>query len=367
MLAYLRYIDNALHTNAPLPLNPRHPLANRFLTKFLGMPAPAPDARPCRLPACASIALKGSEFCSTEHEQSFAQLLTRPIRVKMTSLWSMPADLQAEFGRGAKDPGYRWDNVQLVAEDPYDYLVVINKPHASEAFQPERTIVFHMEPHMEKEGTMWGDWCDPVGKLGCLRAFRYSSDLNNLQWHLNRTYTELMNETITKTEDKVSAILSAKYHDYGQVLRWDFAKYLCDKGDVPLELWGTNRFNLPNHRGNLPPLDKTMGLYPYKYHLAGENNAINNYISEKLVDGILSECLVFYWGAPNARDLIDPRAYVQLELSNFERDYDTIKRAIREDWWSQRIQYIRAAKQRILNELAFMPRVAAYLNSLIRN
>jgi ribosomal protein L23 len=34
-----------------------------------------------------------------------------------------------------------------------------------------------------------------------------------------------------------------------------------------------------------------------------------------------------------------------------------IKKAIEEDWWSQRISYIKEAKQKILNELQFFPRL----------
>jgi hypothetical protein len=56
-------------------------------------------------------------------------------------------------------------------------------------------------------------------------------------------------------------------------------------------------------------------------------------------------------------DYIDPRAYVQLDMADFEGSYRTIKTAIVEDWWSQRIDIIRQEKQKILNELAFFPTV----------
>ena len=88
-----------------------------------------------------------------------------------------------------------------------------------------------------------------------------------------------------------------------------------------------------------------------------ENFSIKNYYTEKLIDGILSETLVFYSGCPNVKDYIDERAFVYLELIDFEKDYETVKKAIREDLWSQRIGYIRDAKQKILNELQFFPRL----------
>jgi hypothetical protein len=42
-------------------------------------------------------------------------------------------------------------------------------------------------------------------------------------------------------------------------------------------------------------------------------------------------------------------------MNNFEKSYQIIKKAIKEDWWSQRIDIIRKEKQKILNELAFFP------------
>ena len=116
--------------------------------------------------------------------------------------------------------------------------------------------------------------------------------------------------------------------------------------------------------GPLPPHDKNGGLLQYKYTFNAENHSIRNYYTEKLIDGILAECLVFYWGCPNVKDYIDERAYVQLELVDFEKDYQTVQKAINEDWHSQRLPYIREAKKKILDELQFFPRLEKILNNL---
>jgi hypothetical protein len=39
-----------------------------------------------------------------------------------------------------------------------------------------------------------------------------------------------------------------------------------------------------------------------------------------------------------------------------------IETAVREDWWSQRISFIRAAKHKILNELAFFPTLQSLIS-----
>ena len=84
-----------------------------------------------------------------------------------------------------------------------------------------------------------------------------------------------------------------------------------------------------------------------------ENNYEENYITEKLWEPILCESLCFYYGCPNATDYIDSRAFIQLPIHDFEACYQLMKKAVEEDWWSQRLPYIKEAKQKILKELSF--------------
>jgi hypothetical protein len=105
-------------------------------------------------------------------------------------------------------------------------------------------------------------------------------------------------------------------------------------------------------------------MFPYKYVFNAENHEIRNYYTEKLIDGILAECLVFYWGCPNISDYIDSRAYVKLNLENFDKDLEIIKTALRENWWEQRIDIIREEKRKILNHLQFFPRLERIINKI---
>ena len=88
-----------------------------------------------------------------------------------------------------------------------------------------------------------------------------------------------------------------------------------------------------------------------------ENNFEENFITEKLWEPILCESLVFYYGCPNVSKYINPLAFVEIDINDFEKSYQIIKKAVEEDWWSQRIEIIREEKKKILNELAFFPRI----------
>ena len=253
-----------------------------------------------------------------------------------------------------------WDNIEIVSEEPADYYCIINKPMIEfEDLNLERTILFRMEPCMEKHPEIWGDkWSNPK-KEEFLFHGGHDLYLNNVEWHLSKTYGELCKEEVMKDIsvcNVLSTVLSDKYRDLGQQRRIDFIKFLEGK-DLQVDIFGGDRFLWKNYKGSLPSHQKDNALFPYKYTFNCENHSIKNYCTEKLYDGILAECLVFYSGCFNIRDTIDNRAFVYLELSNFEKDYQTIKRAIAEDWWSQRLPYIKEAKKLILNELQFFPRL----------
>lgn len=280
-------------------------------------------------------------------------------RVRLLCNWTDSkglCDLWNKMSQG----NYTWNNLQVVWEEPYDYTVVVNCPPISEFPDPRQTILFRMEPNMEKHPELWGDWSNPKDS-DFLKVCRHETEYNNNEWHLSKTYSELLTLEITKTES-LSTVLSGKYKDIGQIKRVDFARYLDSKGMI--HVYGSNRFGYANYKGSPPPHCKDEALFPYKYTFNCENNEIRNYYTEKLIDGILAECLTFYHGPPNIRELIDERAYVWLELVDFERDYQLVCKAIEEDWWSQRIEYIRAEKQRILNELQFFPRLEKIIKEI---
>jgi hypothetical protein len=75
---------------------------------------------------------------------------------------------------------------------------------------------------------------------------------------------------------------------------------------------------------------KNDGIFSYKYYFMAENNSEHNYITEKLWEPIICECLCFYWGAPNVSDYIDKRAYISLDLDNLEESYNIISKYFEE-------------------------------------
>lgn len=286
----------------------------------------------------------------------------KKIKVMLVCNWCTSSEICRLWKKMSQKNDNSWDSIQIISEEdniPCDYWCIINRPISDDfQFDPKRTIVFQMEPNMNEQKERWGEkWINLDTKefLFVGNHFKY---YNNIEWHLSLTYEQLMKNIPEKKYDNIlSTILSDKYFDPGHIKRIDFMKFLESKSDMNVDIYGSNKFLWKNYKGPLPDKEKDDSLLPYKYSFNVENNFIKNYFTEKLIDGILAETLTFYSGCINVRDYIDERAFVYLNLSNFEEDYKIIKQAMEEDWWSQRIEYIRAAKKKILSELQFFPRL----------
>ncbi|NBW29577.1 hypothetical protein EBR37_04310, partial [bacterium] len=270
--------------------------------------------------------------------------------VKLLCNWCSSQELANLWNKMSKG-NYTWGNIRVVWKGEPDYYVIVNSPREGEIFSKKRSIVFRMEPNMSLHPEIWKEWANPDSK-DFLRVLRHENgDYNNNEWHLSGTYETLSKEENINKTLVLSTILSEKYRDPGHIKRIDFVKFI--ENSIPIDVYGDNSHYYIKYCGPLPYHHKDQGLYPYKYTFNAENHSIKDYYTEKLTDGILAECLVFYYGCPNVKDYIDERAYVQLDLTNFQKDLETIQTAIQEDWHTQRLPYIREAKQKILNELGF--------------
>ncbi len=333
------------------------------------IPSPSPSSSRPLLPPETQISViteepeeRGIEIIEDESDEEDEPGI---IRVRLLCNWDSSEGLCALWNKMSKGDK-RWNNIKIVSvEKNIDYYVVINCPPIGFTPNPMKTIIFRMEPNMEEQAHMWGEWAKPDPDKYAKVCY-HDTEHNNVEWHISKTYTELMEETIEKDpelEKILSTVLSDKYRDPGHILRIDFVKFLEDE-EQSIHVFGNDKFDYIDYKGTLPSHKKDDALFPYKYTFNAENHSIEGYFTEKLIDGILSECLTFYWGAYGTKEYIDERAYVFLDLEDFDKSLDTIKKAIEEDWWSQRIEYIRAEKKRILNEMQFFPRLEKILSEI---
>ena len=323
--------------------------------------------------------------CDKEGLYSFKKILTmalsgslksskKMIRVKVLCNWGSSRELCNEWNRMSQGE-YKWNDIQITWESQdIDYYVIINKPQDGDFYVPEKTIIFHMEPwcygsEQHWGVKTWGEWACPNEKK-FLQVRNHKKYHCNGFWQISYTYNSLKTLIPDKRPDnKISTIVSSKYYDPGHIKRIDFLKFLEKKNDmVPplyIDIFGyDNNHGFKNYRGALDILRKETGIEPYKYYFMCENNQEYNYMTEKIWEPILCESLCFYWGAPNLSQYIDSRAYVELDMDDFEKAYETIKNAISQNLWEERLPFIRKERTKILEKYNFFPTLESIIKSI---
>jgi GR25 family glycosyltransferase involved in LPS biosynthesis len=306
-----------------------------------------------------------SKFKTLNTTQYFQGLYVkkRKFRVKLLCNWTSCEGLCNEWNKMSKG-NYTWNDIEVTwTNDNIDFFIIVNKPPPNEHYIAERTIVFQMEPWCydpnQKWGVKtWGQWAKPDETL-FLQVRPHTKYLNNTFWQLDTTYTQFKTLfNINKTQI-ISSICSSKYFDPGHIKRIDFLKFIESKNDelVQVHIYNhDNDQNFKNYKGRHTP-NKDAGMMPYKYYFMPENNEEYNFITEKIWEPLLCECLCFYWGCPNITDWFDPRSYILLDMNDFEKSFNIIRDAIINDEWSKRLDVIRREKQKVLDYYNFFPTV----------
>jgi hypothetical protein len=287
------------------------------------------------------------------------------IIIKPLCNWENSYDLFNDFKRFSKDGKGKWNNIIL---DPSstspDYYLVLNSTH--ESFNPSKTIWFCMEPKMETHPA-WKDFCELMNKNNVLYNGSHSLQMNNVEWHLTKSYNELLTYKVDKKYDKVlSVVVSDRCVDEGHKLRLDFISDLDKRKDLGFDVHIYGKcasLNFKNYKGELPKASKDNGIFPYKYHFNAENHSYDNYVTEKFTDGIVGETVFFYWGCPNVDKYYDKDSFIRLSLrkEDREQDIEKVKNAIINDQWSKHIDIIRKEKMKMVKVYNMFPRIESIL------
>ena len=264
-------------------------------------------------------------------------------------------------------PGYVF--VQDPACDKYDWLVVFDEPPQRDAgtyrdgtevlaCPKERTILATWEPVSIK------NYCKGYTRqFGHLLTNRPQKAENHPHYHLGkgyfpwytgRSYGEEKAFVSPPKTKVVSAICSAKamrwtqHHNRIQLL-----KRLVN--EVPGAEWyghGVQEFDR-----------KCDAMDEYKYHVVLENHIGSHYWTEKLADAYLCECLPFYSGAPDIAEDFPADSFIPIPSDDPDEAIRIIKDAIANDEWSKRIDAIREARSRLLNEYNFWAQIIKVIES----
>ena len=170
-----------------------------------------------------------------------------------------------------------------------------------------------------------------------------------------RTYDQMKHGPYPPKDAILSTVCSNKAMGHTlHRLRYDFTQ--SAKAAIPeLDVFG---------RGVRDISDKAEALDRYKYHLAIENHIAPNHITEKLTDTFLAGALPLYFGAPNAADYFPKDSFIPIDIRDTRGAIDTIRRAINEDAYEQRLDAIHEARRLTLDEHNLFAVLARHIERL---
>ncbi|MGB0767790.1 MAG: glycosyltransferase family 10 domain-containing protein, partial [Phycisphaeraceae bacterium] len=156
-----------------------------------------------------------------------------------------------------------------------------------------------------------------------------------------RPYNDLVAGPSTLKDRAIATVCSNKRMGHTlHRLRYDFTQ--AAKAALPeLDVFG---------RGVRAINDKAEAMDRYRYHLAIENHLAPHHITEKLTDSFLAGTLPFYFGAPNAGDYFPTDSFIPIDIRRPDEAIATIRRAIDDDAYTQRLDAIKEARRRTLEE-----------------
>jgi len=267
----------------------------------------------------------------------------RPLAIYATCNWTSD--------RGLKDRltyTYPLNGHRLVEPgEKYDVALVFNKSKSA-FLDYRRAYIIRCEPTLPKmEGVATHPHALVPFELGLPRhvlsdaaSFPKWEEISGI-WSAGRYWLPEM-----RIREEFANHLSAEVPQYHHIGRGDWSKLSTFKCalDCPYP-WGQDDKDRWGNGWKWP------AVLPYKYHVAIENSLVEGYFTEKLLDGIVAGCLVFYHGHESVVRWIDPDAFVRIDVSKPKEAAQVIRVALEEDWYQERKSIVHAAAQRLLVEM----------------
>ena len=260
----------------------------------------------------------------------------RPIRIQVECNWCSSEQLRLELNKMAWPIGQMRQFQFISSNIQVDYWLIINSTTVD--FDHNRAIYLRLEPWSTDSGAKtWGKWADPQNFMRVLDPmFGF--------WQLGSDFYRL---EIPEKKNRISIILSEKYHDPGHKFRVDFIRFIEFKNDpeVQIDVFGRQNYhNLLSYRG--PVVEpKENYIKPWAFYFACENTREKNYISEKFWEPILCETMPLYWGCLNIKEIVPPGAC--LLSDDFEKNFSIIKKQIQN---GRNVEWIKWMQKWILND-----------------
>ena len=294
----------------------------------------------------------------------------------------------------AKQPFGQWDNIQLSAtvKNP-DFLLMYNfhdfpepldrhwnplkNQRRQQRYQHQQTELQRRLQNVPRDRTMflWREPPLPEVEHRSIAYYHHAKPYASLIsgpddhapqpdympaiWYLTNSFEELDQLPPPVKLKHCSWITSGIDRTANHRDRLSFLKLIHDS-DVDCDFYGRG---LPDWARAGSINNKWYGMAPYRYNLAIENYADNDwYVSEKLWDSLLSWCLPIYYGGSAADKLLPPGSFLRLPSMD-EKGIRYIQEVTATpDAWYEAQEAIAEARQIILHKLNLVNWLSEYVS-----
>ena len=169
------------------------------------------------------------------------------------------------------------------------------------------------------------------------------------------SFEELENHNPHKTK-LVSAVSSDKCSTAGHRARLAFVAKLKEALGDEVDVFG---------RGINDFGDKREVLDAYRYHIAIENCAAEDYWTEKLADPYLTQTFPIYHGCPNIADYFSEKAMRVIDIYQPDRAIEIIREVINSDLAETSKSHLLEARRQVMNEYNIFGMLAKVAKELV--
>lgn len=175
-------------------------------------------------------------------------------------------------------------------------------------------------------------------------------------WWLEKSFTELVNQSPSRKSSLISAIASTKRLFPTHRVRDDFfERLIIERPEV--QVFGAGRKH--------PLTKKSDGIVPFRFSIAIENSSTPDYWTEKIVDCFLGWTIPIYFGAPNIGDYFPKDSFIWLPLTNPSLAMSTIEDVITTGGdWQRRLPALTEARNLCLGSYNLGFRISTLLDEV---
>ncbi|MBN8535001.1 MAG: hypothetical protein J0L51_13045 [Rhizobiales bacterium] len=247
------------------------------------------------------------------------------------------------------------------------FLVVYDDPASAfeTAVPRERRMLITSEPpgikpyraeYLAQFGTVYG----PVGdgknwiRTQAALPWFYGVGFEPNGLVANESLDSLMAMEPPAKEATISVVLSRKSQLPKHKARLAFVEAAKERLGERFQIFG---------RGFRDIRDKAEAIRPYAYHLVLENNDIGHFWTEKTADAYLGWALPIFSGCSNLGDYFPTDSFIPLDISRTDAALGALECILNEAPYSSRLQAIREARMRLLEQYNLFPVLAARAES----